>query len=79
QEFFDYESEDLKRSIMGFTDSLKIEIDLSSLIEYLPKDKTEENRQKAAEVRAQKEAEEARDLKAAEEAASKITPAPSVY
>lgn len=79
QEFFEYESDDLKRSVMGYTDSLKIEIDLSSLIEYLPKDKTEENKRKADESRAQKAAEEARELKAVEEAASRISPAPSVY
>ena len=61
QEFFDYESEDLKNSIVDYTDALKIEIDLSSLVEYLPKDKTEENKQKAEAVKAEKAAEEAKE------------------
>ena len=61
QEFFDYESEDLKNSIVDYTDALKIEIDLSSLVEYLPKDKTEENKQKAEAAKAEKAAEEAKE------------------
>ena len=61
QDFFDYESNDLQKSIMEYVDALKIEIDLSSLIEYLPKDKTEENKQKADEAKAVKAAEEAKE------------------
>ena len=61
QEFFEYESDDLKKSIMGYADALKIEIDLSSLVEYLPKDKTEENKQKAEAAKAEKAVEEAKE------------------
>ncbi len=61
QDFFNYESNDLQKSIMEYVDALKIEIDLSSLIEYLPKDKTVENKQKADEAKAVKAAEEAKE------------------
>ena len=61
QDFFDYESDDLQKSIIEYVDALKIEIDLSSLIEYLPTDKTEENKQKAEEAKAEKATEEAKE------------------